>query len=411
MQEFQVNKFITLELGEKNTIIYVAGERFLHCKYLLINIQADDIQILEEMESIDEAAERLGITQEGEDLKEFGLSRETIFWAHCSNLQVWAENNYDTRLLHSNMAFPLLKKLAEVGDLTAIRIFKEEIVKRYNSGIRSVQKYLINEGYLEMLSKEELHSLIRSGSEVISELERIIPKDIKIDDLDCQGAQSIALENGEIESLLLRDCQLKEIPEVISKLESLKKLDLSRNLIETIPRWIEELQYLKHLDISYNNLEVVPNYISEFKTLNYLFLSNNNLKELPQSIGELRRIYRLEVRNNQLEGLPESIGNIRSIETLFVDGNKIKTLPESIGNIISLKQLILGDNLITSIPASIGKLRFLERINLQNNRIKQLPKNIEDLNNLRAVSLGGNNIDRKQETIINLKNRNVRIYF
>lgn len=35
------------------------------------------------MESINEAAERLRITQEGEDLKEFGIPRETIFWAHC----------------------------------------------------------------------------------------------------------------------------------------------------------------------------------------------------------------------------------------------------------------------------------------------------------------------------------------
>ena len=29
------------------------------------------------------------------------------FWAHCSNLQTWNENYYDTRLIHTNLAFPL----------------------------------------------------------------------------------------------------------------------------------------------------------------------------------------------------------------------------------------------------------------------------------------------------------------
>jgi hypothetical protein len=43
---------------------------------------------------------------------------EIRFWAHCSNLETWGENNYDTRLIHSNLAFPLLKKLTEAGDQT-----------------------------------------------------------------------------------------------------------------------------------------------------------------------------------------------------------------------------------------------------------------------------------------------------
>lgn len=73
MKEFQVNKYLTLRLENEDTIIYVAGQRFRQCKYLLLNIQIDDIQLLDEIESIEEAAERLDKSQEGEGLKEIEI--------------------------------------------------------------------------------------------------------------------------------------------------------------------------------------------------------------------------------------------------------------------------------------------------------------------------------------------------
>ena len=44
-------------------------------------------------------------------------------------MQVWAEHNYYTRLLHRDITFPLLKKLTEGGDPLARKVFKEEIAK------------------------------------------------------------------------------------------------------------------------------------------------------------------------------------------------------------------------------------------------------------------------------------------
>ena len=54
------------------------------------------------------------------------------------NLQTWAENGYDTRILHSTLAFPLLKRLTEVGDLIAKNKLKEEIAIRYFYGMKNV---------------------------------------------------------------------------------------------------------------------------------------------------------------------------------------------------------------------------------------------------------------------------------
>ena len=90
------------------------------------------------------------------------IDQKEIFWGHCSNVQAWAEHDYDTRLIHSNLAFPLLKKLSKAGDPMAKRVFKEEIAKRYSSGIASVRTFLQEAGYLKFLSPDELASLSKS---------------------------------------------------------------------------------------------------------------------------------------------------------------------------------------------------------------------------------------------------------
>ncbi len=55
------------------------------------------------------------------------------------------KTNYDTRLIHSNLAFPLLKMLAEVGNQKHKELFKEEIALRFESGYPSTMLYLIEE--------------------------------------------------------------------------------------------------------------------------------------------------------------------------------------------------------------------------------------------------------------------------
>lgn len=158
MLNFKVNNFITLKLENNETIIYVNGIRFNQCKFLMLNVSYDRITDLNDTESIDEVASKLDKSLEKKEMK---IPPEVEFWGHCSNLQVWAENNYNTRLLHSNIAFPLLKKLTEVRDPIAKKVFKEEIAKRYESGYLSVIRYLLLEKYLLHLPDEYLLDISR----------------------------------------------------------------------------------------------------------------------------------------------------------------------------------------------------------------------------------------------------------
>ena len=62
---------------------------------------------------------------------------------------------YDSRLLHRNIAFPLLKKLLNSGDLTAKKAFKKEMIKRLLARNEIITTYLLEEGYLESINYEE----------------------------------------------------------------------------------------------------------------------------------------------------------------------------------------------------------------------------------------------------------------
>ena len=130
-------------------------KKFLTCKYLLLDIPVDKANEFDEIDSIDEAAEKLDHSQHN-GIFRYEIDPATEFWGHCSNMQVWVENNYDTRLIHKNISFPLLKKLTDLGDPIARKVFKEEIAGRIKNGYGPVISYLIEEGYLKYLNEDEL---------------------------------------------------------------------------------------------------------------------------------------------------------------------------------------------------------------------------------------------------------------
>ena len=153
MTEFRVSDFLTLKLELGKTNIYVKGKLFNQCKRLLIDIPIDDIEQYEGI-SVDEIYDSL-IIQQGQGMK-YDIDPETEFWAHCSNIQMWYENDYDTRLLHGNLSFPLLKGLVEVGDPIANKVFKSEIVKRFDETHPAGIKYILEQKLLNYLDIDEM---------------------------------------------------------------------------------------------------------------------------------------------------------------------------------------------------------------------------------------------------------------
>ena len=161
MLKFTINDFLDLRLEDGKTNIYVNNELFMHCKHILLTVPLDDI---DNFNSIDEVVEKLEKHYEFSREYTVEIAPETRFWVHCSNIQTWYENNYNTCLIHSNLAFPLLNKLKKAGDLLAGKLFKEEVAKRFESGNLNVIQFFLCNHYLDCLNKEELEILLEQSS-------------------------------------------------------------------------------------------------------------------------------------------------------------------------------------------------------------------------------------------------------
>lgn len=339
MQEFRVNNYISLKLENKKTIIYVDNEKFKQCKYLLLKIVVEEMQSFNDIESIDEVAERLDKTLEGDGLKQIKIPPEVEFWGHCSNLQVWSENNYNTRLLHSNIAFPLLKKLYLLGDLIAKKVFREEIVKRIENGNSQVTMYLVEEEYINHLDRDEfLFSLLNhNDAEIMHDLENQFNMIFDV---------TFCIEHDKPNTMVIED------KNVIGLNFSTKEIS---NEIEKVILSLSKLSNLISLSIENSNLKHLPPSIGELKDLQFLNLCNNQIPKIPCTICCLDNLIDLNLENNILHEAPENLLNLNKLVNLNLRKNKISKISESIGKIKNLRYIYLNENLLTN-PKEIRQM-------------------------------------------------------
>lgn len=459
---FEINNFFSLKLeeviingkSEKITNIYINGEKFIKCKYLLfIDPQKNTKQW--EIDSIDEAQEKLNQSLYSKlEQEDFYIEPEQEFWGHCSNLQAWAENNYDTRLIHTNLAFPLLKELSDVGDPQAKKVFQEEIAKRYLRGSETVRKYLSIEGYLRELSQEQIYSLFDDPIEInaIKQIEHDIGRRVHLTSKEDTYDLSFVLENGvvaeiymeklsydlipdtvqnlthlkkitflgnpqvenqnskipdwignykELRRLNLHNIQAKKIPSTIGRLSLLKRLKISGKTSYDIPEEIGELKSLNTLILK-DGLRSLPNSIGKLKNLRKLVIEKSSLLHLPDSIGKMDNLIYLSLKANSLINLPESFGDLSNLEYFYLRGSNFKNLPSSFGNLKNLKVLEIESNLI-KLPESFGNFQLLENLTIKNG-LKNLPEIFGNLRSLKTLKIINTEIESLPESFGSLKN-------
>ena len=455
MLEYKINNYITLKLEYGKTQIYLLGERFIQCKFLLMDIPAEEINSFDEIDSIDEVEEILDHSLETQPKLEYNIDPSSEFWAHCSNLQVWSEENYNTNLLHKNLAFPLLKKLTEGGDVKAKHVFKEEIVKRMRSGSLRVALFLLKEKYLEYLNQEELelsyyyqnrylrekieeilkkrrwdssHKIAllvlkelaelgddmakrRSIEEFQNERERknLSSYDLMIKDgyrtdvkwtsfyeyLDRATMMGMLLERGEAKTMLALDNIISNrLLEVNSKREP-KPLRgrVSATLRPTylIGEIDEEIGNYTFLIENKRVVELNLNANSDFKLLGF-----------PEPILKLTALRKLNLSFNNIQKIPVDISSLKELSILILNWCNIHSLPESIGELRLLEKLDLKSNSIGDLPNSIGELRSLKELNLNINNLKTLPKKIGNLKSLIHLSLYANKLRSLPDSLMKL---------
>lgn len=420
MNKFQINKFIELKLEDGKTNIYVSSQYFRQSKYILLRktlFEIEDEGILN-IESVDELAEKLDHSLKQKLPEVIDISAETQFWVHCSNMQAWAEHDYDSKMLHSNLSFPLLRRLAEVGDLKALWVFKDEIAERFASRHEPVSLFLISEGYLNFFNDEELLTLAELNREIFEDNLMYVRKEFVYFYLGSDGKILERLEKKYNTPFtpVSKSTFLELIEKNIFFVENRKiaKINLSDLHIKTIPHEIFRFKSLDALSVSYCALVRVPRAISRLRNLKTLALNSNSLQIVPESIGQLKALEVLYLGYNELKSLPETLFNLENLEILHLGNNELTHIPEEIGKLKNLKSLHLYCNKLTSLPVSLGKLHDLKYLLIYNNLLTSLPENIIHLDSLKVISLEGNefkDLDFISKVVSCLRQKNAKVYF
>ena len=83
IKEQKINDYLVARLKNNETLLYVAGEFFMGCKYVLLTLEEPLQEKYASAESIDELVETYNRAHEQDKSL---LDPKTEFFAHCSNL-------------------------------------------------------------------------------------------------------------------------------------------------------------------------------------------------------------------------------------------------------------------------------------------------------------------------------------
>lgn len=408
-RQFEINNYLKLKLEGGRTNIYVKGRIFQQCKYLLLNIPIDRIEDYDEIESIDEAAEFLDRSLERNQNMNGRISPEEEFMGHCSNLQVWEENGYDTRILHRNLAFPLLKRLSEVGDPIAKKVFREEIAIRFASKHPTVTQFLTQNGYLKYLSSEEFESILDEiNPSILDELVAQIKSKLELNPtpdftrlmtyfvneiLRNFGIEHISLLTSRIINEIPKNYREIFVKNVFNRLQSRSNFPLLKYINS-------HLEYFKDFEFNYDFIKCKNKIIGIFKN-EKMYLNNqniNSISDIEVTNNNLGNIIELDLSNNLisdfkgLEKFPnvkilkinnnriisiEELENNPNIHSLSLRNNRISEF-KGLKRFMNLKHLDLsGNNNITEIPEVLNELPTIETVKLWNCNLKKFSKSTE----------------------------------
>uniref|UniRef100_F7CGE1 Leucine-rich repeat-containing protein 40 n=1 Tax=Equus caballus TaxID=9796 RepID=F7CGE1_HORSE len=263
--------------------------------------------------------------------------------------------------------------------------------------------------------------------------------------IEMLGAEHLKHLNS-ILVLDLRDNKLKSVPDEITLLQSLERLDLSNNDISSLPYSLGKL-HLKFLALEGNPLRTIRreiinkgtqevlkylqskikddepsqnNSVTEtamtlpsesrvnvhsivtLKILDYRIielkemvsdvnLSFNKLSFVSLELCTLQKLTFLDLRNNFLNSLPEEMESLIRLQTINLSFNRFKILPEVLYRIPTLETILISNNQVGSVdPQKMKTMENLITLDLQNNDLLQIPPELGNCVNLRTLLLDGN---------------------
>ncbi|KAL5540929.1 hypothetical protein UlMin_044905 [Ulmus minor] len=198
----------------------------------------------------------------------------------------------------------------------------------------------------------------------------------------CSVLEKIPNLPKNMKELGLRGSAIKEIPSSIESLFGLESITLSScQRLESLPTSIFKLRHLTELILSNcSNLRNFPEILEPVESLRVLRLDRTGIKQLPSSIHNLNRLRHLDLAwCESLECLPNKLCIMHSLQILELSNcSKLYRL-SSLAGLTSLESLNLSGTSISRIPPSIKRLSKLQIL-----RVKYC-KNLQSLTELPLV--------------------------
>jgi len=355
----------------------------------------------------------------------------------------------NTLISSKNIRFvsSILEKLDEIGDPDAKEQLKKEKYKRLKSGNPSAFWFLVNNGYLKNIGKDEINRMFEDFNyrtilnadieEVVSLLSELNNRGVtrankhlknyalaKLKDIE--KAEDMInwliwedrmnlFSKEELKSLDLKDLTIRiggggssnfRVPNEISYIISLEKLSVSSEYdFESLPESIGNLINLKELDLSYNTqLEGLPNSVIKLKNLRSLSLSLETMLEVPEIVSQLTWLEELHLDFEFVaKKVPLLLKGLKNLKILSFEGTEGVAFPNWLGELIWLEELKLNNNNLSNIPDWVKNLKNLKILIMYENEIQTIPEWIGSLNKLKKLSLNLNRITNLPPSICNLK--------
>ena len=109
--------------------------------------------------------------------------------------------------------------------------------------------------------------------------------------------------------------------------------------IKEVPNWLNNLDSLKFLSLKGNSLSSIEFDFNQCENLISLDISKNKLKQIPSKIYNLKRLKILNVSNNKISEISDDIEKMESLEIIDISNTKIKQISQKIKSLPKLKKI------------------------------------------------------------------------
>ncbi|NXD02540.1 LRC40 protein, partial [Certhia familiaris] len=307
-----------------------------------------------------------------------------------------------------NLACNQLKELP--ADLSAMKSLRQlDCTKNY---LETVPPKLATMASLEQLylRKNKLRSLPEFPSCKL--LKELHAGENQIEMLNAENLKQLS----SLCVLELRDNKIKAVPEEITVLQKLERLDLANNDIMTwglflfLKKGTQEL--LKYLRSKIQDDGPGPNEeppvtamtlpsqskvnIHAITTLKLLEYSDKQAAEIPEAVFDAvgaNPVATVNFSKNQLREIPPRLVELKdSVCDVSLGFNKISSISSELCLLQKLTHLDLRNNVLTALPEEMEALKRLHTINLAFNRFKVFPSVLYHLPALETILLSNNQV-------------------